>query len=161
MAHFAEIKQVTDPTGFTNDPHWVVHRVVVVSNEHVPSDKHVDGETWCIKFFGPHTTWKQTSYNNHFRKCYAGAGFVYDYAKDKFIAKQPYASWSLNANDDWVAPDPFPIGDQNNYFIRWDEEEQKWKGIKKSLTDDGKGRTNWDWDPSSLKWVFVSNEEPL
>ena len=35
MAHFAELKQKTDPTGFTSDQHWVVDRVIVVDNTHV------------------------------------------------------------------------------------------------------------------------------
>ena len=51
MAHFAELKAMTDPTGFTSDSHQVVQRVVVVANDEVPSDMHVDGETWCINFF--------------------------------------------------------------------------------------------------------------
>ena len=33
MAHFAELKVMTDPTGFTSDPHQVVQRVVVVGND--------------------------------------------------------------------------------------------------------------------------------
>ena len=54
MAHFAEIEQKTDPTGFTTDTHWVVKRVVVVDNgistsngPLVDTDMHEDGETWC------------------------------------------------------------------------------------------------------------------
>ena len=50
MAHFAELKKETDPTGFTTDKLFVIQRVVVVSNEHVPIDEHVDGEAWCIRF---------------------------------------------------------------------------------------------------------------
>ena len=42
MAHFAELKQKTDPTGFTSDKHWIVERVIVVDNKHVPGDEHVD-----------------------------------------------------------------------------------------------------------------------
>ena len=45
--------------------------------------------------------WKQTSYNHNFRKQYAGIGMIYDPVKDKFLAPQPYASWSLDSNDDW------------------------------------------------------------
>ena len=30
-------------------------------------------------------SWKQTSYNNNFRKQYAGIGHTYDASKDKFI----------------------------------------------------------------------------
>ena len=33
MAHFAELKAMTDPTGFTSDSHQVVQRVVVVGND--------------------------------------------------------------------------------------------------------------------------------
>jgi len=151
MAHFAEIKQITDPTGLTTDKLWVVQRVVVVSNEHVPSNEHVDGETWCIKFFGPHTTWKQTSYNNNFRKHYAGIGSIYDYAKNKFIGQQPFASWSLDANDDWQAPVTHPReADAQHgidYRIEWDEANTKWTGIKRS------DKSNSNWDASSLTWV--------
>ena len=60
MAHFAEL-----------DENNVVVSVTVVDNSHVPSDKHVDGETWCKNFFKkPDTTFKQTSYNAKFRKQY-------------------------------------------------------------------------------------------
>ena len=74
MAHFAELESKTDPTGFTSDTHLVVKRVIVVGNDIeanggtlADNDMHVDGETWCVNFFGG-GTWKQTSYNNNFRK---------------------------------------------------------------------------------------------
>ena len=68
---------------------------------------HVDGETWCLIFFKG-GSWKQTSYNNNFRKQYAGIGMIYDSAKDKFLSPQPHASWSLDDNDDWQAPIAYP-----------------------------------------------------
>ena len=114
MAHFTEIKQETDPTGFTSDTHWVVQRVVVVANDIETAagplgenDMHVDGETWCKNFFKS-GDWKQTSYNSNFRKQYCGKGYTYDSTKDKFISPQPFASWSLDASDDWQAPITFP-----------------------------------------------------
>ena len=107
MAHFAELESKTDPTGFTSDTHLVVKRVVVVANDVVPSDEHADGETWCVNFFKG-GTWKQTSYNNNFRKKYAGIGDVYNASKNKFLLPQPYASWSLDSNDDWQAPITYP-----------------------------------------------------
>jgi hypothetical protein len=107
MAHFAELETKVDPTGFTSDEQLIVKRVVVVGNDCVPSDMHIDGETWCINFFKG-GTWKQTSYNSNFRKTYAGIGMVYDPVKDKFLTQQPYASWSLNADDNWKAPITFP-----------------------------------------------------
>jgi hypothetical protein len=98
MAHFAEL-----------DENNIVLRVCVVDNNIETSsgklgvnDKHVDGETWCTNFWGG--TWKQTSYNNNFRKQYAGKGMTYDAVKDKFIRPQPFASWSLDGSDDWQPP---------------------------------------------------------
>ena len=146
MAHFAELKQKTDPTGFTSDKHWIVERVIVVANKHVPGDEHVDGETWCKNFFGEATVWKQTSYNHNFRKQYAGVGCIYDYDKNKFLGPQPFASWSLDANDDWQAPVTYPT-DTVDHVISWDEDNQQWAGLKRS------DQSNWNWDASALAWV--------
>ena len=143
MAHFAEL-----------DNDNVVLRVVVVSNDCVPSDEHVDGETWCINFFKG-GTWKQTSYNNNFRKQYAGIGYTYDAAKNKFISPQPHASWSLDANDDWQAPVTFPTittygsnDPLDRYVISWDEAGQQW-----TAEDREDPINNFNWDASALAWV--------
>ena len=102
MAHFAELESKIDPTGFTSDIHKIVVSVTVVGND-IPAnggilennDMHIDGELWCKNFFQkPNTEFKQTSYNHNFRKQYAGIGYRYDTAKDKFIMPQPFASWS-------------------------------------------------------------------
>ena len=148
MAHFAELESKTDPTGFTSDTHLVVKRVIVVGNDCVPSDEHVDGETWCVNFFKG-GTWKQTSYNHNFRKQYAGIGYVYNASKNKFLCPQPYASWSLDGNDDWQAPVTFPNGDQSAYIISWDEDNERWLGTK--ISDDSKHR----WDASNKQWVSL------
>ena len=118
MAHFAEL-----------DENNIVVKVTVVDNNIETSngklgvnDKHVDGETWCKNFFNqPDTTFKQTSYNNNFRKQYAGKGYTYDAAKDKFICPQPYASWSLDGNDDWQAPIARPDNENGARMYLWDE----------------------------------------
>ena len=148
MAHFAELESKTDPTGFTSDTHLVVKRVIEVGNDCVPSDEHVDGETWCVNFFKG-GTWKQTSYNNNFRKQYAGIGYVYDASKNKFLNPQPYKSWALDGNDDWQAPVTFPNGDQSAYIISWDEDNERWLGTK--ISDDSKHR----WDASNKQWVSL------
>ena len=135
MAHFAEL-----------DSNNKVLRVVVVGNDCVPSDEHVDGEKWCISFFKG-GTWKQTSYNNNFRKQYAGIGFTYDAAKNKFISPQPYASWSLDSNDDWQAPVTYPT-DTTDKIISWDETGQKW-----SAKDHEEPQNSFNWDASALAWV--------
>jgi len=157
MAHFAELKAMTDPTGFTSESHQVVQRVVVVGNDCVPSDMHVDGETWCINFFKG-GIWKQTSYNNNFRKQYAGIGMVYDPAKDKFIDRQPYASWSLDDNDDWQAPVTYPsITEEGDvrYFITWKESKynaDNTKGWEATKSDDtSETPTKYDWNGTA--WV--------
>jgi hypothetical protein len=145
MAHFAELKEKTDPTGFTAETHLIVERVIVVDNAHVQSDEHVSGENWCSTFFNG-GIWKQTSYNAKFRKKYAGLGDRYDASKNKFIGQQPFASWSLDGNDDWQAPVTYPT-DTEDYKISWDEDNQRWTGIKKS------DQSNWNWDASGLTWV--------
>lgn len=149
MAHFAEL-----------DANNVVQRVVVVGNDVTTAngplgenDKHVDGESWCINFFKG-GIWKQTSYNSSFRKQYAGIGYTYDFAKDKFIAPQPFPSWSLDSNDDWQAPVAYPTvttyGDNAPYSISWDEDNQQWKA-----SDDQSNEYVWDSESSS--WSATGN----
>ena len=142
MAHFAEL-----------DGNNVVLRVVVVGNDVETAagplgenDMHVDGETWCVNFFKG-GNWKQTSYNNNFRKQYCGKGYTFDAAKNKFISPQPYDSWALDGNDDWQAPVTYPT-DTTDKNISWDEENQKW-----TATDDSDPVNNFNWDASALAWV--------
>ena len=153
MAHFAELKSMTDPTGFTSDSHQVVQRVVVVGNDISTAagdlgnnDMHVDGENWCVNFFKG-GIWKQTSYNHNFRKQYCGKGYVYDPLKDKFLAPQPYQSWSLDGNDDWQAPVTYPT-DTTDKFISWDEPNLRW-----IAQDNSDPVNNFNWDASALAWV--------
>jgi|TARA_R110000751_G_scaffold56939_3_gene121143 hypothetical protein len=142
MAYFAELNGDN-----------VVTRVIAVGNDISTAagplgdnDMHVDGETWCVNFFKG-GTWKQTSYNNNFRKQYAGKGYTYDAAKNKFIRPEPFASWSLDENDDWQAPVTYP-SNIDDKIINWDEENRKW--IAKGRTD---STTNFNWDASALAWV--------
>jgi hypothetical protein len=168
MAHFAELKAMTDPTGFTSDSHQIVQRVVVIANDIETAagplgenDMHVDGENWCVNFFKG-GIWKQTSYNNNFRKMYAGIGMVYDPVKDKFLSSQPHASWSLDDNDDWQAPIAYPsiTGDGQAepewvYIISWSEDKYNadntkgWEAIKSN--DESETPTKYDWNGTA--WV--------
>ena len=168
MAHFAELKTKVDPTGFTSDTHQVVERVVVVGNDVTTAagplgenDMHQDGETWCINFFNG-GIWKQTSYNNNFRKQYAGIGMVYDPVKDKFLAQQPHASWSLDDNDDWQAPIARPtiVDDGEDpsvwiYVISWNDTKYQadntkgWEATKSN--DESETPTVYDWNGTA--WV--------
>jgi hypothetical protein len=121
MAHFAELNSSNE-----------VLRVIVVSNEDVDAnggDQHADAETFVTTIV-PHGTggdsWKQTSYNNNFRKQYAGTGYTYDSSKNKFIQPQPYASWTLNSSDDWQAPTDKP--DDGKMYI-WNETDTQWDEV--------------------------------
>jgi len=120
MAHFAKIE---------ND---VVTQVIVISNDVCGEptldfpDTDAAGQEFIantLKFEGD---WKQTSFNNNFRKQYCGVGFIYSADADVFIAPQPYESWTLDANHDWQAPTPMP-NDGEQY--KWSEEDLEWVAI--------------------------------
>ena len=104
MSHFAEI-----------DKDGVVQRVIVAEQDFINSGSVGDSFNWV-----------QTSYNNNFRKQFAGVGFTYDKSKDIFISPQPYLSWTLDDNDDWQPPTAMP-DDGKEYT--WDEENKDWKEI--------------------------------
>jgi len=151
MAHFAEIKQKTDPSGFTSNTVWVVERVVVVDNSVVPSDKHPAGEAWCQKFFNG-GTWKQCSYNNNFRGKFPGLSDIYDETRDAFYRIQPHASWTLNENNQWEAPVAMPplkeytVDDVVLYSTpKWDEDNQLWFCTHNEVT--------FNWNPDTSTWV--------
>ena len=142
MAHFAEL-----------DGNNIVTRVIVVGNDVTTAagplgsnDMNVDGETWCVNFFKG-GNWKQTSYNNNFRKQYCGKGYTFDAAKNKFISPQPYTSWALDGNDDWQAPVTYPTDDTDKR-VSWDEDNQRW-----TATDNSDPVNNFNWDASALAWV--------
>ena len=81
----------------------------------------LDTETWYGNFRGQ--VCKRTSYNNKIRKQYAGIGYTYDAIKDQFVTPQPFASWSLDSNNDWQAPTPMP---DNGKMYRWNEASLGW-----------------------------------
>lgn len=114
MAHFAEI-----------DENSLVTRVLVVKNEELLDENGVEqsqkGIDFLINLFGGR--WVQTSYNNNFRKCYAGIGFFYDETKDVFVPKKPFPSWVFDEVAwRWKAPIEEPT--EGNYV--WNEELQNW-----------------------------------
>ena len=122
MAHFAELNSSNE-----------VLRVIVVSNDDVNAnggDQHADAETFVTTIV-PHSTggvaWKQCSYNNNFRKQYAGYGYTYNASKDIFIADKPYPSWALDeATCQFKCPVAFPE-DGKNYT--WGEDIINWKEV--------------------------------
>ena len=65
----------------------------------------------------------RTSYNNNIRKQYAGIGYTYDAVNDVFVQPQLYPSWTLDENNDWQPPTPYPTDGE---FYEWNEQELKW-----------------------------------
>lgn len=114
MAHFAQI-----------DENNIVTQVIVVADSDCGDGQYPEsdaiGAAFCNSLLGG--TWKQTSYNNNFRKRYAGIGYTFDAENDMFIAPQPFSSWTLDNEGDWQPPVAMPE-DGSNYY--WDEEAQTW-----------------------------------
>ena len=68
--------------------------------------------------------WVQTSYNNNFRKNFAGIGYTYDSVRDAFITPQPHASWTLVEDTcQWTAPTAYPDDDK---MYTWNEDTTNW-----------------------------------
>ena len=104
MSHFAEIKD------------GVVQQVIAAEQDFIDSGS-----------VGDPSKWVQTSYNHNFRKQYAGIGYTYDEVNDIFITPQPYPSWTLDSNHDWIPPIPFPPDYiSNKRFLPFSEEYTFW-----------------------------------
>lgn len=101
MSHFAKI-------GKDN----IVTEIVVTEQDFINSGKVGDSFLWV-----------QTSYNNSFRKQYAGIGYTYDKANDVFIKPKPYASWILDDNHDWQPPTAMP---DDGKVYDWNEDTKSW-----------------------------------
>ena len=144
MAHFAELNGSN-----------VVQRVLVFSNVEIVrngGDWSSEAETHISSKMGG--TWKQCFKDNGLRKQFPAKGDIYDFSKDKFIKRQPYASWSLNADDDWQSPVPFPTietydveGNAMPYSIFWDEPDQIWKAL-----DQNTPANTFEWNAETLTW---------
>lgn len=121
MAHYAFMNEISDGI-------YTVTEVIPGRNE----DEVVDGISDWEKHYGDFRGQKcvRTSYNaatNGFRKNYAGIGYIYDEARDAFIAPQPFASWILDEETcRWVAPVAMP---EDGAFYIWDEEAVSWEAI--------------------------------
>ncbi len=102
MSHFAEI-----------DNNNIVQRVIVAEQDFINSGAVGDSFRWV-----------QTSYNNNFRKNYAGKGYTYDKTRDAFISPQPFPSWLLDEDTcRWEAPTPMP---DDGKMYNWDEDTTSW-----------------------------------
>jgi len=101
MSHFAEINS-----------NGIVQRVIVAEQDFINSG-----------LVGDSFNWIQTSYNNNFRKQFAGTGFTWDKTNEVFVTPKPYASWTLDGNHDWQPPTAMP--DDGKKYI-WNEGTTSW-----------------------------------
>ena len=111
MAHYAFL-----------DENNVVTEVITGRNENEVVDGISDWEAHYGAFRGQRCV--RTSYNaliNGYRKQYAVIGGTYDESADEFVAPAPFASWSLDSNNDWQPPTPKPEGE-----FDWDEDSLSW-----------------------------------
>jgi hypothetical protein len=119
MSHFAQLNENNE-----------VLQVILIDNSVIGEpelsfpETEGSGVSFINNTLGILGIWKQTSYNNKFRKQYAGIGYKYDEENDVFIAPRPFASWELDENFDWQAPISKPDGD----YV-WNEEEGAWEEI--------------------------------
>ena len=102
MSHFAKL-----------DSNNIVENVIVAEQDFINSG--VVGDAFL---------WVQTSYNGNFRGKYAAIGDTWDKVNERFVAPQPFASWTLDTNFNWQAPTPYPEGDGTVY--EWNEDTTSW-----------------------------------
>lgn len=124
MAHYALL-----------DENNIVTQVIVGKNEDELRDGVVvDWEEWYGNFHSK--TCKRTSYNTlsnthtdggtPFRGNYAGIGDVYDTTNDVFYIQQPYPSWTISEETNWVWTPPVPYPDDDENIYNWNEDTQSW-----------------------------------
>ena len=102
MSHFAKINSSN-----------IVETVIVAEQDFINSGAVGDSFLWV-----------QTSYNNNFRKNYAGIGYTYDKTRDAFIAPKPYPSWTLVEDTcQWTAPTAYP---DDGKVYEWNEDTTNW-----------------------------------
>ena len=104
MTHFAKVVD------------GIVTRVIVAEPDFFSTSGFIDDSPG---------TWIQTYKDASQRGNYAGIGYKYDPELDAFIGKQPYPSWTLDANMVWIPPVALPADADTVSYI-WDEAAQLW-----------------------------------
>ncbi len=123
MAHYARVNSQN-----------IVTYVTPIPNEMITDENGIEREELAFEHLystipdSVGDRWVQTSYNNNFRKRYAGLGYTWNENLDAFIPPQPYQSWILNEETaDWEAPVPMPEITEGGPTYSWDEELGNWK----------------------------------
>lgn len=120
MAHFVRL-----------DRNNIVVEVIVVDNNILldanGNEVEQKGIDYLRNFRGGNGTWKQTSYNGNFRDKFAGIGFSYDVANDRFVPPKPVYSPEYvydSASNSWVPPVAEP--DDGESYV-WNPNTQTWE----------------------------------
>lgn len=118
MAHYAFL-----------DANNIVTEVITGRNEDETVDGITDWEAHYGAFRGQ--VCKRTSYNNRYRKNYAGIGFEFranlNAPDGAFVAPKPFDSWILDeATCTWGAPTPMP---EDGRMYMWVEADLNWQVI--------------------------------
>jgi hypothetical protein len=113
MAHYA----------FLNSNNIVTEVIVGIDETELIEGLHP--EIWYGNF--RNQTCKRTSYNNNYRKNYAGIGYTYDPERDAFIAPKPFNKWILNEDTcQWEAPIPYPT---DGLMYVWNDNREEWEEL--------------------------------
>jgi hypothetical protein len=111
----------------------IVENVISINNAVITDANGVEQEQLGLDFinklYNTRDVWKQTSYNNNFRKNYAGIGFQYDQTRDAFIPPKPFNSWILDEDTcNWNAPVDMPTTElEDNQYYSWNESIINWE----------------------------------
>ena len=107
----------------------IIETVISINNSVITDANGIEQEQLGVDFinklYNTRDVWKQTSYNNNFRKNYAGIGYTYDQTRDAFIAPKAFNSWILNEDTcRWEAPVSYPTDGKlytwNELTLTWD-----------------------------------------
>jgi hypothetical protein len=111
----------------------IVEQVISINNAVIIDANGVEQEQLGVDFinklYNTRDAWKQTSYNNNFRKNFAGIGYQYDQTRDAFIPPKPFNSWILNEDTcRWEVPVAKPTTElEENQYYSWNESILNWQ----------------------------------
>mgnify|MGYP003146549268 CR=1 FL=1 len=142
----ARIEKEQDPFN-VGQIRWVCVNVIVIE------DSIDDVHNYCNNTLKLGGTWKDGTNGG-------GKGSVWLESKNKFIAPQPYASWSLNNSTDiWEAPITKPANptfshtegeEVDTYLMTWNETDQRWEGLNRE------NNNNYYWNPTDSSWNLIT-----
>jgi hypothetical protein len=95
----------------------IVENIIVADQEHI--DTLDDAASWVA---APDGTIDELERSGVMPATVGGL-----YKDGKFIRPRPFISWTLDANDQWVAPKPMPTDGKSPYA--WSEATGEWEAV--------------------------------